>query len=215
MFHKQNARQPWAAVLLALLLALASAFSCIGLSGWASFRRQLAALDAQYTTVAYSGNNDIYATIYDPPVKEYLEDGSILFEDGTLRASPQRVERLIGNAPGVLRRDTNVLTAAHTPGLKGMSSGAVDPLAYVAAYDQGRYAQSVAAMRCVDVSQNPGFNAAWQEYYFFFFEWIDPVCRMDAYDLPEHSVILQVVCNQRMCVDEDGNPCPPFEVGKT
>ena len=56
MFHKQNARQPWAAVLLALLLALASAFSCIGLSGWASFRRQLAALDAQYTTVAYSGS---------------------------------------------------------------------------------------------------------------------------------------------------------------
>ena len=215
MFHKQNARQPWAAGLLALLLALASAFSCIGLSGWASFRRQLAALDAQYTTVAYSGNNDIYATIYDPPVKEYLEDGSILFEDGTLRASPQRVERLIGNAPGVLRRDTNVLTAAHTPGLKGMSSGAVDPLAYVAAYDQGRYAQSVAAMRCVDVSQNPGFNAAWQEYYFFFFEWIGPVCRMDAYDLPEHSTVLQVVCNQRMCVDEDGNPCPPFEVGKT
>ena len=39
-----------------------------------------------------------------------------------------------------------MLTAAHTPGLKGMSSGAVDPLAYVAAYDQGRYAQSVSTL---------------------------------------------------------------------
>ena len=38
MFHKQNARQPWAAALLGLLLALTSAFS------WTSFRRQLAAV---------------------------------------------------------------------------------------------------------------------------------------------------------------------------
>ena len=77
--------------------------------------------------------------------------------DITIRAQrriDQRVERLIGNAPGVLRRDTNVLTAAHTPGLKGMSSGAVDPLAYVAAYDQGRYAQSVAATPAYYESNN-------------------------------------------------------------
>ena len=45
MFHKQNARQPLAVILLALLLALTSAFSCIGLSGWISFQRQLAALE--------------------------------------------------------------------------------------------------------------------------------------------------------------------------
>ena len=58
----------------------------------------------------YSGNNDIYATIYDPPVKEYLEDGSILFEDGTLRASPQRVERLIPGRSTQKRRNNTPAT---------------------------------------------------------------------------------------------------------
>ncbi|MBD5083506.1 MAG: hypothetical protein HDT33_00140 [Clostridiales bacterium] len=214
MFHKQNARQPLAAALLALLLALTSAFSCIGLSGWASFRRQLAALDAQYTTVAYSMNNRSPIAYNYMPVEEY-EDGSQLFLDGVIWASPERVERLVKNAPGVLRRDANVLTAAHTPNQKGMSSGAADPLTYAAVYDEGRYAQTVAAMRCLEVVENPNFNWAWQEYYFFWFEWIDPVCRIDAYDLPEHSTIFMVKCNQRMCVDEEGNPRPPFEEGKT
>ena len=93
MFHKQNARQPWAAVLLALLLALASAFSCIGLSGWASFRRQLAALDAQYTTVAYA-ISDVIPTRYDyRPVEQY-DDGSLVYEDGNVWFSPQRVNAL-------------------------------------------------------------------------------------------------------------------------
>lgn len=215
MFHKQNARQPLAAALLALLLALTSAFSCIGLSGWASFRRQLAALDAQYTTVAYSGDNDIRATIYDPPVQEYLEDGSILFADGTLRASVERVNDLADQAPGFLYRDTNVLAAAHTPDQKGFSSGSVDPLTYAAVYDRGRYAQTVAAMRCLEVVKNNNFNQYDQEYYYFLFEWIDPVCRIDAYDLPEHSRVLRVCCDSCLYLDAEGEPCIPFEVGKT
>ena len=85
MFHKQNARQPLAAALLALLLALTSAFSCIGLSGWASFQKQLAELDAQYTTVAYLlGNLD---QVNDIPGSYYiLEDGSL--QEGTARSGP-------------------------------------------------------------------------------------------------------------------------------
>lgn len=215
MFHKQNARQPLAAALLALLLALTSAFSCIGLSGWASFRRQLAALDAQYTTVAYSGGKDMRATIFDPPVQEYLEDGSILFKDGTLRASVERVNNLADKAPGFLRRDTNVLAAAHTPNQKGFSSGSVDPMTYAAVYDRGRYAQTVAAMRCLEVVKNNNFNRYDQEYYYFLFEWIDPVCRIDAYDLPEHSKVLQVYYDPYLYLDAEGEPCMPFEEGKT
>ncbi len=214
MFHKQNARQPWAAVLLALLLALASAFSCIGLSGWASFRRQLAALDAQYTTVAYGTNNDANIA-YNHLPKEYLDDGSILFEDGEFWASPERVNTLAEQAPGLLRRDTNVLTAAYTPKQRGLSSGAVDPMAYVDVYDEGRYAMSVAAMRCLSVEENKHRNSIWTDYYIFRFEWLEPVCRMSAYDLPEHSRVFEFLCNVNMCVDEDGNPYSPFEVGRT
>ena len=214
MFHKQNARQPLAVILLALLLALTSAFSCIGLSGWISFQRQLAALEANYTTVAYNiGNNMcMWTTIYDPPVEEYMDDGSILFEDGTIRSSPQRLERLADSAPGFLRRDTNVLTAAHTPGLKGMSSGAADPLTYMSAYDEGRYAQSVVAMRCLSVEDNPNSESS----DFIWFEWIDPVCRMAAYDLPEHSRVIHFSYpGNSLFTDENGTIRIPFEPGKT
>lgn len=214
MFHKQNARQPVAAALLSLLLALATAFSCIGLSGWASFRRQLAELDARYTTVAYSANNKSPIASYYMPVETY-EDGSELYPDGVIWASPERVERLVEQAPGVLRQDSNILTAAHTPNQKGFSSGAVDPMTYASAYDKGRYAQTVAAMRCVEIVKNYNFNQYNRNYYHFFFEWIDPVCRMDVYDLPEHSKVFMVSVNRCMCVDEEGNPRPPFEEGKT
>ena len=214
MFHKQNVRQPWAAALLALLLALASAFSCIGLSGWASFRRQLAALDAQYTTVAYGANYDADIA-YNHLPKEYLDDGSILFENGEFWASPNRVNALAEQAPGLLGRNTNVLTAAYTPNQKGLSSGAVEPTAYVDVYDEGRYAMSVAAMRCLSVEENKHRNSIWTDYYIFRFEWLEPVCRMSAYDLPEHSRVLEFLCNANMCVDKDGNPRSPFETGKT
>ncbi|MDE6923225.1 MAG: hypothetical protein K2P01_06685, partial [Oscillospiraceae bacterium] len=211
MFHKQNARQPLAVILLALLLALTSAFSCIGLSGWISFQRQLAALEANYTTVAYNIDNNMWTTIYDPPVEEYMDDGSILFEDGTIRSSPQRLERLADSAPGFLRRDTNVLTAAHTPGLKGMSSGAADPLTYMSAYDEGRYAQSVVAMRCLSVEDNPNPESS----DIIWFEWIDPVCRMAAYDLPEHSRLIHFFYPSSLFTDENGTTRIPFQPGKT
>ena len=216
MFHKQNARQPWAAVLLALLLALASAFSCIGLSGWASFRRQLAALDAQYTTVAYA-ISDVIPTRYDyRPVEQY-DDGSLVYEDGNVWFSPQRVNALAEQAPGLLGRESNILAAAYTPGLKGMSSGAADPLTYADVYDEGRYAQSVAAMRCLSVEKNPDFDRAPFNlgYYLIWFEWIDPVCRMDAYDLPEHSRVIQFYYALGLDMDENGEPQAPFEAGKT
>ncbi len=216
MFHKQNARQPWATALLGLLLALTSAFSCIGLSGWASFRRQLAELDTQYTTVAYPKSDDI-PTRYDyQPVEQY-EDGSLRYEDGNVWFSPQRVSDLAKQAPGLLGRETNVLTAAHTPGLKGMSSGAVDPMAYAYVYDEGRYAQSVVAMRCLSVEKNPDFDRVPYnlDYYLIWFEWIDPVCRVEAYDLPEHSRVIQFYYSLGLDMDENGEPQAPFEAGKT
>ena len=223
MFHKQNARQPLAAALLALLLALTSAFSCIGLSGWASFRRQLAELDAQYTTAAYPLNSGPYAlggsyyvlTTFNGYT--LLEDGTLVAPDGTIWVSDQRAAELAENAPGFLRRDTNVLAAAHTPNQKGLSSGTVDPMTYEPAYDAGRYNQTVAAMRCLSAEKYFDFGRSPYDmgYYLFWFEWIDPVCRMDAYDLPEHSRVIRFDYPACLVVDQEGDPHPLFEEGKT
>ena len=222
MFHKQNARQPLAVILLALLLALTSVFSCIGLSVWASFRRQIAGLDALYTTVAYAVNGSQMPFGYSYYVLgllnyTILDDGTVISPEGETWIPDSQVAELVEQAPGVLGRETNVLTAAHTPGLKGMSSGTVDPMTYADAYDQGRYAQSVAAVRCVRIDENPdvGQSPYSMNCYHYWFEWIDPVCRMEAYNLPEHSRVIRFSYPVGLDVDEDGNPRAPFEVGKT
>ncbi len=195
MFRKQNARQPAAAVLLALLLALTSAFSCIGLSGWVSFRQQTAALDAQYTTIAYPTNNRRDET----RPATIREDGAYLYEDGSVWLTPAQVSSFAEQAPGLLRRDAHILTAAHTPGLKGFSSGAADPMDYNATYDMHRYSLSVMAARCMSAS-GPAT---------FIMEWIEPVCRMAAYDLPEagREFTLSVDLGE-------GNTAPPLVPGK-
>ena len=214
MFHKQNARQPLAVILLALLLALTSVFSCIGLSVWASFRRQIAGLDALYTTVAYAVNGSQMPFGYSYYVLgllnyTILDDGTVISPEGETWIPDSQVAELVEQAPGVLGRETNVLTAAHTPGLKGMSSGTVDPMTYADAYDQGRYAQSVAAVRCVRIDENPdvGQSPYSMNCYHYWFEWIDPVCRMEAYNLPEHSRVIRFSYPVGLDVDEDGNLC--------
>ena len=216
MFHKQNARQPLAVILLALLLALTSAFSCIGLSGWASFQRQLSVIDSQYTTVAYYTDNEIPIT-YKRPAKEWLEDGSILFEDGTIWGSQERIKVVATQAPGLLNWNTHVLAAAHTPDQKGMSSGSVDLFCYNFVYDVHRYSQAVMAVRCVSMEENPHIGGG----YRYRMEWVEPVCRMDAYDLPEQGegfTFYPSNINSSTVAfgDAEGTvPLGSFEVGKT
>ena len=219
MFHKQNARQPLAALLLALLLALASAFSCIGLSGWASFQRQLSVIDSQYTTVAYLTKGSGLIMTGEPGHEYYvLEDGSYQdATDGTILPSTQRLTNIAQKAPGLLGWNANVLAAAHTPNQKGFSSGSADPMAYADIYDVHRYSQAVMAVRCVSIEEKsvtPG-------KYNYKFQWVEPVCRMDAYDLPEQGegftfYASSAVVDHNVAEDAEGTrPFLSFEVGKT
>lgn len=209
MFHKQNTRQPAAAALLALLLALASAFSCVGLSGWASFQRQLAELDSHYTTVAFPTNRDNDQLF--PQGGLILEDGSFQTEDGTILPSSQRINQMAEKAPGALRWDANVLTAARTPNQKGFSSGAADPMNYIDVYDLHRYSQSVMAVRCLSI-ENMSFD---ERFHVYKFEWVEPVCRMDVYDLPEQGKTFDFDDLFLSSYDVSMGEFPSFEVGKT
>ena len=226
MFRKQNARQPVAAVLLALLLTLTIAFSCIGLSGWVSFRQQAAALDAQYITAAFPIDREDTAfferyngfegwegfnknsgtwetrkeyTIY--PSYRNPADGTIVTTDN------EKISELADTAPGILRHDTNILSPAYTPNQKGLSSGTVEPGAYQRVYDLHRYSQSVMAVRCVSLlekilpREKYGFSDG---SYKYLMEWVEPVCRMDAYDLPGLTLKFEMTF-----------PLPIFEEGKT
>lgn len=266
MFHKQNARQPVAAALLALLLALTCAFSCIGLSSRASFRQQLAALDAQYVTVAFpipldpeeishilenikgwEGLNEgsgTWETLEGTALlsRQYSyrdpEDGTFYYgeyssyrnpEDGTIVvANNKKIAELAESAPGLLRRDTNILAAAHTPNRKGVSSGTIEPGAYHQIYDLHRYAMSVMAVRCVHAEQSPAYGGDnstvyrmgenWTAYRM---EWVDAVCRMDAYNLPglETGFTIYAYDSSYSCRDyleeEKDFSFPVFEEGKT
>ena len=48
------------------------------------------------------------------------------------------------------------MLAAHTSGLQGVTSGALDPLRYVDAFDAARYNRCVMALECteIDYSRN-------------------------------------------------------------
>ncbi|MDE6280856.1 MAG: hypothetical protein K2M15_03540, partial [Oscillospiraceae bacterium] len=172
-----------------------------------------------YTTVAYPANrssDDLF-----PPhqmIGRYiLEDGSRQNpEDGAILPSSQRINQMAENAPGVLRWDANVLAPAHTPNQKGFSSGAADPMNYIDVYDLHRYSQSVMAVRCLAVEEQPYVDGV----YVYKFEWVEPVCRMDAYDLPEQGKTFRfdttLIAGSPASMDEEGEaPFPSFEVGKT
>lgn len=72
-------------------------------------------------------------------------------------------------------------------------------------------------MRCLSVEKDPdfGYSKYYMNYYIIWFECIDPVCRMDAYDLPEYSRVIQFFYPIGLDVDGEGEPHLPFEVGKT
>ncbi|MCI8916854.1 MAG: hypothetical protein HFF26_09360 [Oscillospiraceae bacterium] len=90
-------------------------------------------------------------------------------------------------------------------------------MAYNFAYDVHRYSQSVMAVRCVSVEENPYLGGG----YLYHLEWVEPVCRMDAYDLPEQGKGFtfygsSVVPTLNVSEDAEGTrPFPSFEVGKT
>ena len=208
IFRKQTVRAPWTTVLLVLLLALSIAASSIGFTAWAGAKKQTGLIKDQYTTIAVpKGQNFEKSSEWG----EYIiEDGNYLYSDGTKYISPASAEATARESEYYLGSDNRILLSAHIPGSITLSSGTVDPLKYNSTLDEYCYQLAVMALRCTNVRETTSYQEWGYASYYAEFEIVDPVCRIDAYDLPPYEDTFKI--SSRMFTSEGEIP---FEIGKT
>lgn len=205
---KSILRRPAGSALLLILLASSICISSIGTSALDGANKQLATIESQYTTIAIpSGENQ--GKIEEAGLRTKIGMDSWRFSDGTRYIGPRDAEVTARESPDYLGIDHRVLLTACVEGGKPVSSGTMDPLQYNAMQDWFCYCLSVLALRCISVGETD-FNWTDSRNYQATFELVDPVCRIDAYDLPPDGdtyYIQDFVCTR------DGEV--PFEAGKT
>ena len=152
-------RRPVYTGLLCLLVALASGFSALGFSAWASARSRLAGVEGNYTTLAVQLPLD-EETFRQKLAGGFLvqDNGDIHWKDGTITYSPDRVAQVVEAAPQVERVYRSGLLSAHLPDCSGLASGSLDPGQYDFNYDAFTHAFCVLAVRCLEVTDTSSYG---------------------------------------------------------
>ena len=207
IFRKQATRAPLTTVLLVLLLALSIAASSIGFAAWTGARQQLTRIDEQYTTIAVPSGANLEKKF--EAGDHTIGAGRITFSDGTSYISAHNAEATARRSEYYVETDNRILLSAHVEGGTALSSGTLDPLQYNFTLDQYCYQLSVMALRCVSIEET-FYEGAYYRTYGAWFEIVDDVCRIDAYDLPPYEDTLVI---ESSIFTSDGEI--PFEVGKT
>ena len=91
-----------------------------------------------------------------------------------------------------------------------LTSGTLNLLDYNFTLDSYCYQTSVLALRCVSLETDIEYDWSEEKYYSAFFEIVDRICQIDAYDVPPYDDELLIHASLRTW---DGKV--PFEVGKT
>ncbi len=170
IFLKKAKREP-VFILLAVILALASAFSCLGFGAWESAMRQVRSIEGSYTTIAVpvgapSNPNTgamEYITDENGGIRgkthlEYNEDGSVSYldpeTDEVLRTVyPSGVIMdAARSAPQVVSSCSGAAMRAELSGAAPLASGSVDRLNYNLGFDEWNHNFCVLAVRCGEVT---------------------------------------------------------------
>jgi len=209
IFRKQTVRAPWTTVLLVLLLALSIAASSIGFAAWTGANKQFDEIDRQYTTIAIpSGLNqekEYKAGSYRPIGFDSKE-----FEDGSRYYGPFDSETTAMGSEHYKGADHRIYLSAHVEGGIPLTSGTLDLLDYSFELDRHCYQTSVLALRCIELETDIIYDWREEIYYTAYFEVVDRVCQVDAYDVPPYDDELRIHASLRT---RDGKV--PFEIGKT
>ena len=209
IFRKQTVRAPWTTVLLVLLLALSIAAASVGFAAWVGGQKQFASINDQYSTIAIlSGMNT--EKLWE--VGNFYPAGvdSFRFEDGSLYIGPKDALAEAERSQYFLGSSDSILLNAEVEGCTGLTSGTMDIMDYSNELDAFCYQLSVLAVRCISIEANPPIDLFDWISYTTEFEIIDPVCRMDSYDLPPKNGTIILTSG---LYTADGSY--PFEVGKT
>ncbi len=201
----QIRRKPLASLSLVVLLFLFSAFCSTSFVLYSGLKNQLKKIDSQYTTLAVPVEYDL------GKAGEYVtdEDGTLNWTDGTVFVSSQRIEKALAEAKQPYNVLHHCMLAAHTSGLQGVTSGALDPLQYVEDFDASRYDRCVMALECTEIDYVHGRDGAPNlNYYEAQFNILQILSRMNVYDLPFSEENIEIFSSLFL---EDGSF--PFEAG--
>jgi len=213
IFRKQTARAPWTTVLLVLLLALSIAASSIGFTAWVGARKQFEEIDDQYTTIGiHAGLNydERWAGGYGFWKPQGLDSYIFYTEDapeGLSYTGPRDAAKMAAQSPYFVSSSSGQILSAHVAGSTGLTSGTKDILDYIMTHDSYCYNLSVFAVKCVGIEE---LSLSHWNTYTVTTEIIDPICRMEAYDLPTDNNFLNITTS---LYNADGTI--PFEIGKT
>ncbi len=223
IFLKQMTRKWVFTSVLALLLAFAIGFSCIGYAAWSNAQSQIANIDSDYTTIAVPLPRDNeyitqqWLTVGGLPKK----DGNIYWNDGTVSYSSENIAAIGSLAPQVIKAQHSGILSAGLANLRGLASGSYDATQYNEAFDQLNYGFCVLAVKCTSVEDNTVYG--YQEgdvrnigevSYTADFEIVECLSLMDSYgDISGKNIRIWGGDSEHCLVESDG--AIPFEAGKT
>ena len=166
-FRRQQLRGGFVTVVTALLLVVSVAFSIIGYAASDGTKQQLSAVESRYTTIGaltdqnaqymqYDGifqqlrqmyqGGSIYQWIWKN--HEVQEDGTILWEDGTVFRTASEVENVAREAPQIRTIARSAILSAHVEGVYGLTSGTQNRLQFNEAFDSYSYTMAVFVGTC-------------------------------------------------------------------
>ena len=157
-FRRQQLRGGFVTIITALLLVVSVAFSIIGYAASDGTKQQLEAVESRYTTIGAMRDQNTrlmqdagttLAHFSDGPgntgmvwqEKNYsrLDDGSILWEDGSIFYSSNILEEIAKDAPQIRTVSRSSILSAHIDGIYGLTSGTQNRLQYNEAFDKHSY----------------------------------------------------------------------------
>ena len=205
-------RRPLFFTALTLMLAVAAAFSAVGVSAYSATSEQLAEVNAAYTTVAIPYNKEFGAFMPQSGEGDYHRE---ILEGETL-------DDLLAKCPYVLGQDKRAVLAAVPEGMKSLHV-----MDYMTAYIWSLYAyadniicQSVFAVHCDSVEINEytdseiptifrrGPEDEWTGRFFCCnFSLIEPISTLERDYGIHHKFLMET-----MLTEADGSS--PFEAGK-
>ena len=166
-FRRQQLRGGFVTIITALLLVVSVAFSIIGYAASDGTTQQLEAVESRYTTIGamtdqntkllmYGGTGLVPFRLETPEFSRdtvtfawleknhtKLEDGSILWDDGSMFYSSNALEAVAKGAPQIRTVARSSILSAHTPGIYGLLSSAQNRLQYNEMFDKYSYGMAV------------------------------------------------------------------------
>ena len=166
-FRRQQLRGGFVTTITALLLVVSVAFSIIGYAASDGTKQQLEAVESRYTTIGamtdqnthllkYGGTEWVPYRLETPEFSRdtaavqwveknhtMLEDGSILWDDGSMFYSSNALEKIAKDAPQIRTVARSAILSAHTSGIYGLMSSAQNRLQYNEMFDKYSYGMAV------------------------------------------------------------------------